>query len=120
MLLKKVQKYKEKKDEVDLVIKKLNNFLCIHIEEQMAAGADVVQIFDSWAGLLPKRNLNKYCYIPNAKLVNFCKKNNTNLVRCLALFWHSFEFAILKVFLIWSYQEISAQIHKISVLLRLF
>ena len=71
-----LKKYKEKKDEVDLVIKKLNNFLCIHIEEQMAAGADVVQIFDSWAGLLPKRNLNKYCYIPNARLVDFCKKNN--------------------------------------------
>ena len=71
-----LKKYKEKKQEIDLIIKKLNNFLCIHIEQQMNAGADVVQIFDSWAGLLPKSNLKKHCYTPNTKLVNFCKKNN--------------------------------------------
>ena len=63
----------KKKIEVDLILDKINNFLCLHIKNQIAAGADVVQIFDSWAGLLKKKDLEKYCYEPNLKLVNFCK-----------------------------------------------
>ena len=37
----------EKKNEVNLILKKLNNYLCLHIENQIKAGADVIQIFDS-------------------------------------------------------------------------
>ena len=55
-------------------MKTLINFLCIHIKNQINAGSDVIQIFDSWAGLIPKENLNDYCYIPNDKIMNFCRK----------------------------------------------
>ena len=69
------KKIKSKEFEVNVILDKLNDFLCIHIENQINAGADVVQIFDSWAGLLEKKDLPNYCFIPNLKIVEFCKKN---------------------------------------------
>ena len=60
----------------DEILDKLNDYLCIHIKNQMNAGADVIQIFDSWAGLISENLLIKYCYEPNSRLVKFCKKND--------------------------------------------
>ena len=68
------KKIKAKEFEVNLILDKLNDYLCIHIENQIDAGADVIQIFDSWAGLISPEDLPNYCYIPNLKIVNFCKK----------------------------------------------
>ena len=71
-----LQNLQDNKESLNQIIETLINFLCIHIKNQINAGADVIQIFDSWAGLIPKENLNDYCYIPNAKILNFCKKEN--------------------------------------------
>ena len=30
-------------------------------------------------GVIPSKNLNDYCYLPNAKIIDFCKKKNTNI-----------------------------------------
>ena len=68
-----LKKIKDKDFEVNLILDKLNDYLCLHIENQINAGADVVQIFDSWAGLLPFKDLPNYCFIPNLKIVEFCK-----------------------------------------------
>jgi len=67
-------KIKGKEFEINLIIDKLNEYLCVHIENQVNAGADVVQIFDSWAGLLSPNDLPSYCYIPNLKIVEFCRE----------------------------------------------
>ena len=66
--------------EVNVILDKLNDYLCIHIENQINAGSDVVQIFDSWAGLLPVIDLPNYCYIPNLKIVEFCKDNKIPVI----------------------------------------
>ncbi|MDC0472757.1 uroporphyrinogen decarboxylase [Pelagibacteraceae bacterium] len=66
--------------EIDLIFNKLNTYLCLHIKNQINAGADVVQIFDSWAGLIPNKYLEKFCFKPNYKLVSFCKKNNIPVI----------------------------------------
>ena len=68
------KKIKTKEFEVNLILDKLHDYLCTHIENQVSAGADVIQIFDSWAGLILEDDLPNYCYIPNLKIVDFCKE----------------------------------------------
>ena len=58
----------------------LNDYLCIHIENQIKAGADVIQIFDSWAGLIGPADFSKYCIIPNLKIVEFCKSRKIPVI----------------------------------------
>ena len=74
------QKIKEKNFEINVILDKINEYLCVHIENQINAGANIVQIFDSWAGLLPKSDLPNFCYIPNLKLVEFCNKKNIPVI----------------------------------------
>jgi len=69
----------EKKD-ITLILQTLNKYLSLHIKNQIDAGADIVQIFDSWSGLLEKHHLNKFCYEPNYKLVNFCREKKIPVI----------------------------------------
>ena len=73
-------KVRSKEFEVNLILDKLNDYLCTHIENQVNAGADVVQIFDSWAGLITPNDLPNYCFIPNLKIVNFCKNKKIPVI----------------------------------------
>ena len=70
-----INKAKLNNFDLNEIFNKLIEYSCIHIKNQINSGADVVQIFDSWAGLIPSDNLNEYCFIPNNKIVEFCKKN---------------------------------------------
>ena len=74
------KKIKTKEFEVNLILDKLHEYLCVHIENQVNAGADVIQIFDSWAGLIPQKDLPNYCYIPNLKIVDYCKKKKIPVI----------------------------------------
>jgi len=57
------------KNILDLLIK----FTKIHIKNQVDAGANLIQIFDSWAGLLEKNDYDKYIYNPTLELVSYVK-----------------------------------------------
>ena len=63
----------------DLIIK-LEDIIFLHTKEQINAGADIIQIFDSWAGLLPENRLSEYCYIPTSKIVKNIKSLNTPVI----------------------------------------
>ena len=71
---------KAKEFEVNLILDKLHDYLCTHIENQVNAGADVIQIFDSWAGLISPIDLPNFCYIPNLKIVDFCKEKKIPVI----------------------------------------
>ncbi len=51
----------------------LKEYLKIHIKYQVRNGATVIQIFDSWAGLLSEKDLEKYVYQPTKEIVDFTK-----------------------------------------------
>jgi uroporphyrinogen decarboxylase len=63
------------KDEflINRILLILEKFLKIHIKNQIDNGANVIQIFDSWAGLLDEKDLPNYIYTPTLNLVNFVK-----------------------------------------------
>tara|TARA_X000000368_G_scaffold366026_1_gene312585 strand:- start:169 stop:1173 length:1005 start_codon:yes stop_codon:yes gene_type:complete len=58
----------------------LEKFLKIHIENQIKNGATIIQIFDSWAGLIDDKNLQEYIYSPTLNLVNFIKSLNVPVI----------------------------------------
>ena len=51
----------------------LEKFLKVHIKNQIDNGADIIQIFDSWAGLLDQKDLPNYVYIPTLNLVDYVR-----------------------------------------------
>ena len=51
----------------------IERFLKLHIKNQIDNGAEVIQIFDSWAGLLEEKDLPNYVYIPTLSLVDYVK-----------------------------------------------
>ena len=73
-------KFKEFEPEIKIVLNQITDYLCAHISNQIKAGADTVQIFDSWAGLLPENKLYDYCYEPNKKIVDFCRENSIPVI----------------------------------------
>ena len=58
----------------------LERFLKIHIKNQIDNGAEIIQIFDSWAGLLEEKNIPNYIYIPTLNLVNYVKSLNIPVI----------------------------------------
>ena len=64
-------------DQLILIIEK---FLKIHIYNQIQNGATIIQIFDSWAGLLEEKELNKFIYEPTLRIVNYVKSLNVPVI----------------------------------------
>ena len=51
----------------------IEKFLKLHIKNQVEAGAQIIQIFDSWAGLL-KDKIPEYIYIPTLNIVEYVRE----------------------------------------------
>tara|TARA_Y100000389_G_scaffold28302_1_gene24261 strand:- start:28 stop:807 length:780 start_codon:yes stop_codon:yes gene_type:complete len=58
----------------------LEKFLKLHIDQQIKNGATIIQIFDSWAGLLNEKYLPNYIYVPTLNLVNYVKSLNIPVI----------------------------------------
>ena len=70
------------KDEflINRILIILEKFLKLHIDHQIKNGASIIQIFDSWAGLLEEKNLPSYVYIPTLNLVNYVRSLNIPVI----------------------------------------
>ena len=58
----------------------IERFLKVHIKNQIDNGANIIQIFDSWAGLLEEKDLPNYIYTPTLNLVNYVKSLKTPVI----------------------------------------
>ena len=65
---------------INRILDLLDRFLKIHIKNQIENGAKVIQIFDSWAGLLDEKDLPNYVYIPTLSLVDYVKSLNIPVI----------------------------------------
>ena len=70
----------EDKYLINKILKILDKFLKIHIKNQIDSGAQIIQIFDSWAGLLKEKDLPHYIYDPTLSLVNYTKSLNVPVI----------------------------------------
>ena len=61
---------------IDELLKLLIKYIKIHILNQIKSGATIIQVFDSWAGLLEKEDLEKYIYAPTKEVVDFIRTLN--------------------------------------------
>ena len=66
-----------KDDYISNILMKLDEFLKIHIDAQIKSGASIIQIFDSWAGLHPEKDLEYFVYKPIKSLVDFIRQKKT-------------------------------------------
>lgn len=73
-------KINKDKSLINKLINKIQESICLHADKQIEAGANVIQIFDSWAGLLPKNELPNYCYMPILKIVEHVKSKNIPVI----------------------------------------
>ena len=58
----------------------IEKFLKVHIKNQIDNGANIIQIFDSWAGLLEEKDLPNYIYTPTFNLVEYVKSLNVPVI----------------------------------------
>ena len=65
---------------IEKTLKIIDKFLKVHIKNQIDSGAEVIQIFDSWAGLLDDKDLDFYIYNPTCSLVEFIRSLNVPVI----------------------------------------
>ncbi len=65
---------------INRVLLIIEKFLKIHIKNQIENGANVIQIFDSWAGLLEEKDYPNYIYTPTLNLVNYVRSLNVPVI----------------------------------------
>ena len=68
------------KDLISETLRIIEKFLKIHIKNQVESGAQIIQIFDSWASLLNEKDLPNYVYEPTINLVDYTKSLNVPVI----------------------------------------
>ena len=61
------------KELIHSLLKIIDKFTKIHIKNQVSAGATLIQVFDSWAGLITD-NFDQYLYNPTSSIVDYTRQ----------------------------------------------
>ena len=61
------------------IINLITDAIIICLKAQIKAGIDVIQIFDSWAGLLPPQEFHQYSIKPTEKIISEIRKTSPNI-----------------------------------------
>lgn len=64
---------------LDRLISLLVEATCAYLDQQVRAGAEVVQLFDTWSGVLPDEQFQRYCVLPVKMIVNRLKALHPDL-----------------------------------------
>ena len=60
---------------IDILINSIIEYLSYQIE----SGVEIIQLFDSWAGILPENQFNKWVLNPNKKIIDKIKEKYPNI-----------------------------------------
>ena len=63
-----------------LLLNKLADVIEEYLLMQIEAGADAVQLFDTWAGLLPEKEFRDIAFSPAARIIEKIKKTGTPII----------------------------------------
>ncbi len=66
--------HRERPTEMQALIDVLSEVTATHLIAQADAGADVLQLFDSWAGVLGEADFERWCIAPTARIVREVKR----------------------------------------------
>jgi len=78
--LKLIDSFYNDTNLLDEILNVIEKFLKIHIKNQIKNGAEVIQIFDSWAGLVNEKDISKYIYDPTSSIVEYVKSLNVPVI----------------------------------------
>ena len=74
------------REEVHIFLQKLTDACFIYLKKQVEAGADVIQIFDSWANLLSKKDYETYSLNYIRSLISKLKEDQVTVSIPIILF----------------------------------
>jgi len=77
---KLIENFFKDKFLINRILLIIEKFLKVHIKNQIENGANIIQIFDSWAGLLDEKDLPDYIYTPTLNLVDYVKSLNVPVI----------------------------------------
>ena len=69
-----IKSFFKEEEKIEKLMYKIEDLIYLHLKKQIESGADIVQIFDSWAGLLPENKIKNFCFDPTKRIVERLKK----------------------------------------------
>lgn len=69
----------ENKKEFDNLIEILENSIIEYLSKQIEAGANIIKIFDSWAGIVPINQFQEYVINPTKRIIKELKNKYNNI-----------------------------------------